>query len=69
MIAPRRVASTSPLLVASAFGVAFVLAPGCGSSDNPARYAGTIELPKREISRVDAKDFAKGKTPDPAGNR
>ena len=69
MIAPRRVASTLPLLVASALGAAFVLVPGCGGGDNPARYAGTIDLPKRETSRVVAKDFAKGKTPGPDGKR
>jgi hypothetical protein len=60
MIAPRRVTSKLPLLAASALGVAFVLAPGCGG-DDPARYARTIELPKRETSRVNPKELAKAK--------
>jgi hypothetical protein len=61
MIAPRRLASPLPFLVASALGAALVLSPGCGGGDNPARFAGTIELPKKEPSRVDSKDFVKGK--------
>jgi hypothetical protein len=69
MIAPRRVASTSPLLVASALAAASLLAPGCGGGDDPAGYARTIELPKREMSRVNAKELAKSKTPGPASKR
>ena len=69
MIALRFAASRSPLLVAFALGAALVLAPGCGGSDDPARYAGTIDLPKRAVSRFDAKQLAKGKTLAPAGRR
>ena len=50
-------------LLASALGAAFSLASGCGGEDNPSRYTRTIELPKRELSRINAKDFVKAKTP------
>jgi hypothetical protein len=68
MVAPRCTASPFRYLLAPALGAAFVFAPGCGGGDNPSRYAGTIDMPKREPSRVDAKDFAKEKAKGKVNN-
>jgi hypothetical protein len=61
MISSPRHASPFALLIAFALGTALVLSPGCGGGDNPAHFAGSIDLPKREPTRVTAKDFVKGK--------
>jgi hypothetical protein len=68
MVAPRRLALPFRSLLAPALGAAFVFSPGCGDGDNPARHAGTIDMPKREPSRVDAKDFAKEKAKGKVNN-
>jgi hypothetical protein len=66
MVAPIRLALPFRSLLVPVLGAAFVFSPGCGGGDNPSRSAGTIDMPKREPSRVDAKDFAKEKAKDKA---
>jgi hypothetical protein len=57
MIAPKRPTSPVDSLRILALGVALLPAIGCG--EQPARMAGTIELPKRETARPNVKALAK----------
>jgi hypothetical protein len=61
MVAQRRLAVPFRSLLATLVGAALLFSSGCVGGDNPSRYAGTIDMPKREASRVTAKDFAKDK--------
>ncbi len=57
MATPNRLAVPFRFLIVSAL----VVTPGCGGTENPARYTGSIDMPSREPSRVDAKVFAREK--------
>ena len=59
MMASRSLAPVfRTLLIGIAASGLLLAATGCGN-DNPASRAGSIELPRREAPRVDAKSFAK----------
>ncbi len=64
MIPSHHLARTLPMLSA-ALGAALLLVPGCGDGDNPSRHTATIELPSREKTRINSKDFARSKATRP----
>jgi hypothetical protein len=57
MISPRHRAPSNKSLLVAALGLALLSTLGC--DDSPARMAGTIDMPKRDVGRPDVGRLAK----------